>query len=176
MYILASQSKLLLFLIPAKQKYLFPSAESSELTPIFLLSIASLSLWWGPMPSSRLPRTQSTPICWHLFYYSAMTCCWLCFTHWKVRLLNTETSWSPLCLRSPTPSRLECIFTKLNWTSDLPPSGLSAQFSQEWSWERDWLASWLARFTESTLRLKRVTDDVTRSPSQLDFHPAIWIL
>ena len=76
----------------------------------------------------------------------------------------------------PNPSRFECIFTKLNWTSDLPPSGLSAQFSQEWSWERDWLASWLARFTESTLRLKRVTVDVTRSPSQMDFHPAIWFL
>ena len=35
MYILAPQSMLLLFLIPAKQKYPFPSADSSELTPIF---------------------------------------------------------------------------------------------------------------------------------------------
>ena len=66
---------------------------------------------------------------------------------WLVGSVSPTEKWGSWRLRphpphfgvwgAPVPSRFECVFTKLNSTSDLPPYCLSAQFSQEWSWARD---------------------------------------
>lgn len=61
-------------------------------------------------------RTQSTPIFYHLFHCNEVSCLCLCFTHWRVRFLETETSsFSLVYLQSLTQS-FQYVFTELSWT------------------------------------------------------------